>query len=76
VLIVDDPALALERALKSGCELLLCNTRGNHPPSRECQAFENSVPEYAGLRHRHPNAGGFIRRTQYVKRMLRELMEA
>jgi len=76
VLVVDDPALALDRFEESGSELLFAGTRGNQPSSPECWEFENSVPEYRDPRHRHLNAGGYIGKTSYIQARLREIVAA
>ena len=76
VLVIEDPAIALDRFRESGCELLFCGTRGDQPRSPECWDFENSVSEYADPRHRHLNAGAYIGRTEFVRDRLREILAA
>ncbi len=76
VLVIADPAIALDRFLESRCDMLFCGTRGDQPSSPECKAFEDSVSEYADPRHRHLNAGAYIGRTEFVRKRLREILAA
>jgi anthranilate synthase component II len=76
VLVIGDPALALERFREIGSEMLFCGTRGDQPSSPECSQFENAVSEVADPWHRHLNAGAYLGRTEFVRARLREILAA
>lgn len=76
VLIIGDPALALERFREADCDILFGGTRGDWPPSPECAAFEAAAAGGSNLRHCHLNAGGYLARTSGLAPRLRALMAA
>ena len=72
-IVLDDPAIALERFLERfDCDLLFGADRLNWPPLEQFRRFEDGVSASRGSDFRYLNGGAWIGRTRFARELFLE----
>jgi hypothetical protein len=74
IVLAKSPNGLLDTFKNFNCEILFCNTNANWPPDSDCNSFEEKV--YGNSFHNHLSAGAYIGKVFFVKKILKEIIEA